>query len=375
MTNPDPGASVKGSLASSPVPGGEEVGRHAVPLDEILKKLTPAQQRLLRELAYNLALLHGLEGRAVPPEEEPTDLTEYVDIWVLNLLVHEGRSTRTAQTYRSCVGMLLRVYPCPSLDEVEAFLATRFPQVGPYTQSVSIFALKSFFSYLARKGIIAVNPAQYIKAPRTPRRERVIPSANHVARLLNAPTITNRDRAMIMLLAACGLRAAEMLSIGRSAVSLEKPRRVTVVGKGNKQRTVPMTEQTARALENHIRSLPSSSPWLFPGRDPARGLDQSVLNERFRTLCGDAGIPLVTPHQLRHYFASKLLNAEVSLIIVSQLLGHKNPSVTARVYWHLLDEAARVKAYEEHDPLQEINEEMARMVTGQLSFDFGEVGK
>lgn len=375
MTNPESGASVEvgKTLASSPVPG-EEVERRAVPLDEILKRLNPAQQRLLRELAYNLALLHGLEGRAVLPEEEPVDLTEYVDIWVSNLLVHEGRSPRTAVLYRMYVEMLLCVYPCPSLDEVEAFLATRFHKVGPYTHAVSIFAIKSFFSYLSRKGIIAVDPAQYIKAPSIPQRERVIPSAKSVARLLGAPTITNRDRAMILVLAACGLRAAELLNIGRSDVDLER-RRVTVVGKGNKQRTVPMTEQTATALEYHIRSFPSSSPWLFPGRDPARCLDQSVLNQRFRTLSGNAGIPLVTPHQLRHYFASTLLNRGVSLKIVSQLLGHANPSVTARVYWHLLDEAERVKAYEEHDPLQEINEEMERMVTGQLSFDFEGMGK
>lgn len=364
MTNPEPGASVEAgkALASSPVPPGEEVERHAVPLYEVLKKLTPADQRLLRELAYKLAL------RAVPPQPEGMpDLKAYVDTWASSLLVHEGRSPRTAQNYRVYVEMLLRFCPCPSHDDVEAFLAARFPRVGPSTHAISTFAIKSFFSYLARKGAIAVNPAQYLKAPPRPQRERVVPPANRVARLLTAPTITNRDQAMILVLAGSGLRAEEMLNMGRSDVDLERLR-LTVMGKGKKQRTVPMTQQTATALERYIRSSPSS-PWLFPGRDPARRLDQSVLSERFRTLSADAGVQ-VTPHHLRHFFASTLLNAGVSLKIVSQLLGHASPSVTANVYWHLLGEEERVRAYEEHDPLQEINQEIMRIGTGQLSFDF-----
>jgi len=345
------------------------VERRAVPLDDLLKKLTPADQRLLRELAYKLAHRQPAEC-----PEEPLDLRGYVEDWLSSLLV-QGRSPRTVSLYRSCAGMLLRDCPKPTRGDIELFLAAGLRKhLSESARANLVYATKSLLSYLMEKGLIAVNPAERIKAPPIPQRERAIPSANRVARLLSAPTITNRDRAMILVLAACGLRAAELLGTRRSDVDLEKLK-ITVVGKGKKQRTVLMTEQTARALENHIRSLPSSSPWLFPGKDPARPITQWAVNERFEILSERAGIARVTPHQLRHHFASVLLNAGVSLIIVSQLLGHKNPSVTARVYWHLLDEAARVKAYEEHDPLQEINEEMARMVTGQLSFDFGEVGK
>lgn len=376
MTNPQSGASVElgQSRATSPVPRGEEVERRAVPLYELLKKLTPADQRLLRELAYKLALLHGLDGRAVPSEfpEEPIELTEYMDAWGSSLLV-QGRSPRTVRLYRICVQMLLRSCPSPTHDDIELFLATRVTAVGPGTLANSIFAIKSFLSYLTLKGIIAVNLAQYINAPPRPQRERVIPSANRVARLLNAPTITNRDRALILVFAACGLRASELVGARRDDVDLARLK-ITVVGKGNKQRSVPMTEQTATALENHLRSLPPS-PWLFPGKDPTRPVTQSAINERFTTLSERAGVPRITPHQLRHYFASIQLNAGISLKIVSQWLGHASPDITARIYWHILDESERVKAYEQHDPLQQINEEMARMITGQLSFDFKEMGK
>ena len=369
MTNPGSGASVevRDVLAGRAV-AGEEVERRAVPLNEILKKLTPADQRLLRELAYKLALLHGLEGGAVPSEyQETPDLRGYIDIWASSMLV-QGRSPRTIVLYRGYVEMLLRGDPSPTHDQIEAFLARRVTQVGPGTLGNSIFAIKNFFSYLAQKGIIAVSPVQYTKAPPRPRQERDIPSANRIARLLNAPGITTKESAIIQVFAACGLRAAELLGARRADVDLEKLR-ITVVGKGQKQRTVPMTQQTARALENHIRSLPPSSPWLFPGRDSTRPFNRFSLDERFAILSERAGIPRVTPHQLRHFFASTLLNAGVSLIIVSQLLGHANPSITAKVYWHLLDEAVRVRAYEQHDPLEEINEELERLVTRQLSFD------
>lgn len=370
LTNPESGVEQRGSLASRSGLGGD---RRAESLDDILRKLTTADQRLLRELAYKLSLVRGLEGRAVPSEEEALALAEYVEPWAMSMLV-QGRSPRTVQLYRMYVGMLLRDHPRPTHDDIDMFLAGRVGAVSAGTLSNSIYALKSFFSYLALKGIIAFSPTEHVKGPQVPQRERVIPSANRVARLLGAPGITNKDRTIIMVFAACGLRVAELLGARRNDVDLARLQ-ITVVGKGNKQRSVPMTEQTAAALERHIRSLPPSTPWLFPGKDPARPFNQFALNERFAIISERAEIPRITPHQLRHYFASTLLNAGVSLKIVSQLLGHKNPSVTANIYWHLLDESERVRAYEAHDPLQEINEEMARMVTGQLSFDFEEMSK
>jgi integrase len=130
-----------------------------------------------------------------------------------------------------------------------------------------------------------------------------------------------------------------------------------------------MTLQAVTALERHLQSSPPSA-WLFPGRDPSEHLNYHSLIERFHTLCDRAGImPHIHPHQLRHYFASVLLNAGVSLKIVSRFLGHASPSVTANIYWHLLDEKQQVEAYEQHDPLEKINEELAQLATDQLVLD------
>lgn len=126
-------------------------------------------------------------------------------------------------------------------------------------------------------------------------------------------------------------------------------------------------------MELYINSSPASE-WLLQGRKPEERYDQSALDERFRSLCVRAGIvPHISPHQLRHYFASVLLHAGVNLKIVSQLLGHATPSVTANIYWHLLDENERVEAYEKNDPLRSINEEMEQLAARQLRFNLKEI--
>jgi len=343
----------------------EEVSGEKIPLplEELLDKLSPSDRRLIRELAYKLA-----HRPAPSPQDEQPDLRGQVERWALAMIT-QGMMPSTVKLYRGHILMLLERNPRPRQKDVEELLQSRVFSVGPSALTATVNALKSFFGYLTDSGVIEADPTRKIKAPPRPLRERDIPTAKQVALLIRAPTVTAKDQALVITFAACGLRAMELLRCRRTEVDLEK-RRITVVGKGNKQRTVPMTKQVVNALERHLlSSLPSA--WLFPGKDPADHFDHFALDERFHTLCDRAGImPHISPHQLRHYFASVLLRAGVSLKIVSQLLGHANPSVTANVYWHLLDEKERVEAYEQHDPLQGINEEMERLVTMQFSFDF-----
>lgn len=340
---------------------GEET---PLPLEELLDKLSPSDRRLIRELAYKLA-----HRPAPSTQEEQPDLREYVDRWTLAMISQDGKRPSTVKLYHGQILMLLKQNPRPRQKDVEQLLQGRVFSVGPSAYITTVNAFRSFFGYLTDKGVIDIDPTRKIKTPSKPLRERDIPTAKQVAQLLSAPTITSKDQGLIITFAACGLRAAELLSCRRTEVDLER-RRITVVGKGNKQRTVPMTQQAVTALERHLQSSRPSA-WLFPGRDPAEHFDNRALCARFHALCDRAGIvPHISPHQLRHYFASILLHAGVSLKVVSQLLGHANTSVTANIYWHLLDEKERVEAYEQHNPLQDINEEMERLVTAQLRFDF-----
>lgn len=334
-------------------------------LDELLSKLSPSERRLIREMAFKLAY-----PRSADAEYQQPNLRYYVERWA-KAMITQGMMPSTVKLYRSHIGMLLQQNPRPREKDLQQLLESRVFIVGPSAQTATINALKSFFGYLTDSGIIEIDPARKIKAPPKPLRERDIPKAKEVARLLRAPTVTAKDQALIITFTACGLRAAELVGCRRCDVHLDD-REVTVLGKGNKQRTVPMTDQAVHALNRHLDCCPASV-WLFPGKDPSRHFDYFSLDERFHTLCDRAGIvPRITPHQLRHYYASVLLNAGVNLKIVSQLLGHASPSVTANVYWHLLDQTERVKAYAQHDPLQKINVELDRLVADQLSFDLVE---
>jgi site-specific recombinase XerD len=335
-------------------------------LDELVQQLSPSDQRLVRELVFKLA------GR--PPQEppvaentQPQDLTGYVQAWASRLTL-EDKSPGTVKVYVNMVLALLRAHPSPTPDDIEAFLLELGKRCGPGRVANMLFALNSFYLHLMRKGIVTSSPVGDLKAPPVPLRVRDIPTTEQIARLLNAPTVTVKDRAIILVLAACGLRAAELVKARRRDLDLER-RRITVIGKNNKQRVLPMSKQAADMLEQYLKSAPSSE-WLFPGRDPQKTYRQQSLDNRFADLSSRAGIQRVVPHHLRHYFASYLLNHGMSLKDVSMLLGHASPSVTANVYWHTLGEEERVKAYEQHDPLQEIKQAVVQIATTQLVFDF-----
>jgi integrase/recombinase XerD len=331
-------------------------------LEELLSKLSPSERRLIREMAFKLAYPHSADA-----EYEQPDLRSYVDRWELAMAT-QGMMASTVRLYRCHIGMLLQQNCRPREEDLQQLLETRVFSVGPSARSATVNALKSFFGYLTDGGIIEIDLARKLKAPPNPLRERDIPKARQVAQLISAPTVTAKDQALIITFAACGLRASELLSCRRCEVDLEGCK-ITVVGKGDKERTVPMNDQVVCALNRHLDCCPPSA-WLFPGKDPSRHYDYFSLAERFGKLCDRAGIvPAISPHQLRHYFASVLLNGGVSLKVVSQLLGHASPSVTANIYWHILDETERDRAYAQHDPLEKINDELARLVADQLVLD------
>jgi len=330
-------------------------------LDDLLKKLTLSERRLIREMAFKLAYPHSSE-----PEYQYPDVTGYVQAWAGRLTL-EGKSPGTVKVYVNLVLSLLRIHPSPTPDDIEAFLLELGQRCRPGVVANMIFALNSFYAHLTRKGIVESNPVGDIKAPPVPLRVRDIPTTAQIARLLNAPTVTVKDRAIILVLAACGLRSAELLGCRRCDLDLDG-HKITVIGKGNRERIVPMAEQAVVALEQYLRSAPKSE-WLFPGRYPKKPYVPAALDNRFEDLSSRAGIQRVVPHQLRHYFASFLLNHGMSLKDVSMLLGHANPSVTASVYWHILGEEERVRAYQQHDPLQQINEELVRQATAQVGPD------
>jgi len=341
-----------GSCASAPGKANRVNPNVADPVTtaEALGRLSAADQRLVRELVWKLLTLQGYLNPGLPP---PTQVDAGAFVWEWAAALVPQKSPATIRVYRFYVTKALSNSPAPTAALLDAFVAARAAGgASPATIATTIFALKSFFGYLSERGVLSANPAEHLKPPAIPQRERAIPRPEHIARLLAAPAATPRDQALILLFADCGLRADEALTLHPGDVDLERLQ-VTVIGKRNKQRTVPMSPATRAALKSHLSTIPPS-PWVFPGRDPGDHLDESSLDCRFRYLSRRAGIAPISPHQLRHHYASALLNDGANLKIVSQLLGHKNTGVTANIYWHILGAEERRRTHRKHNPLREV---------------------
>lgn len=219
-------------------------------------------------------------------------------------------------------------------------------------------AIRSFFRYLVREELLDKNPLENSSSPKMDRRLPSFLTVEEIERLLAAPDLSKpqglRDRALIELLYASGLRVSELVSLNKGQADLET-REIRVVGKGSKERLVLIGKPAARAISVYLsRGRPELSgkkrnSALFlnrsGGRIPARRV-QKILDEH----AARAGIrKRVHPHVLRHSFATHLLDRGADLRVVQELLGHASLSST-QIYTHVTKSQAR-KVYLSSHPL------------------------
>lgn len=222
-------------------------------------------------------------------------------------------------------------------------------------------ALKSFFKHCLRRGWIRKNPAYAIKAPKIPRTLPAVLSKEQAARLFKEievrDFISARDAAMIELFYDCGLRLNELRELRLRDINF-RSMLVSVLGKGNKQRLLPLGESSRRALESYLAyyeqsfGKPGSNDPLFLS---SRGTLISTRNIRLRIEKHlkniSDGAPKNSPHVLRHSFATHLLDEGADLESVRMMLGHESLSTT-QVYTHV--KMGRLKdAYEKAHPRAE----------------------
>jgi integrase/recombinase XerC len=199
--------------------------------------------------------------------------------------------------------------------------------------------LRTFFRWLCREGVLARNPARALLSPRTERRIPTHLEESEVASLLDAPgdgIVAVRARAVLELLYATGLRCAELVSLDVSEVDLEA-RLARVVGKGQKERVVPFGGRARDAVKAWLplqATLSRGSEALFVNQRGGRLTDRSVralVATRVRQV---AISRKVSPHTLRHSFATHLLERGADLRTIQELLGHTSLSTTQR-YTHV----------------------------------------
>ncbi|HEX7971077.1 MAG TPA: site-specific tyrosine recombinase XerD, partial [Thiobacillus sp.] len=242
--------------------------------------------------------------------------------------------------------------------DIEAYLASRFAQhVRPRSAARYTSTLKRFYRYLLRENLIAADPTLNLESPKLPRALPKTLTEADVERLLNsAPPDTPsglRDRAMLETLYATGLRVSELVGLKMTAVNLNDGV-LRVTGKGSKDRLVPLGEEAVRWLQHYLaggRALLLGEHLCDAVFVTARGdgMTRQAFWYLIKRRAGAAGIdrPL-SPHTLRHAFATHLLNHGADLRVVQMLLGHSDISTT-QIYTYVARERMK-QLHAQHHP-------------------------
>lgn len=315
----------------------------------------------------------AFEVRALMTAADDPDVAAFLEM----LASERGAAGNTLDAYRR------------DLSAFQSFLNSRDPAVRNATRAdISAFmeflgreglsassrarrlsAVRQLFKFLEAEGLVTDNPAAGTKAPK---RSRPLPKTLSVAevdRLLNAArkatdgrtgrdlVRTARFHALIEILYATGMRVSELVGLPRSVLNGD-PRVLTIKGKGGRERLVPINSAARAALDRYLAlgtnpddglspMLPNK--WLFP----SRGAEGHLTRQRFAQDLKEAAVAAgldperVSPHVLRHAFASHLLDRGADLRTVQQLLGHADISTT-EIYTHVLEERLKRIVFEHH---------------------------
>ena len=209
--------------------------------------------------------------------------------------------------------------------------------MGRRSSARKLAAVRSFFRFLLRRKVLTSNPALNVVTPKLPRRLPVVLDEQSVARIMEAPDPRTpeglRDRAILEMLYGTGIRLSELIGLNRESVDLRNDT-VKVLGKGNKQRLVPLGRKAKDALLRYLRMRDSREPALFLSSRGKRLYPKGVyliVTKHIRTV---SEIEKKSPHVLRHTFATHLLSRGADLQAVRELLGHASLSTT-QLYTHV----------------------------------------
>lgn len=297
-----------------------------------------------------------------------SDMEVYPEIeaFLAHLDLERGLSAHTVDSYASDLLQFseyanrrgLASPQTVSGEDIEAFVtALRRSRMKNSSISRKVSALRSFFRYLVAEGKIQANPAARVDAPKVHGRLPKMLSSDEVLKLLKAPGANSplaiRDTAMLELLYSTGMRVSELLSLRIHDVELEECF-ARCFGKGSKERVVPFGDPAAQALALYLND---ARPQLKKGKDDptlflsARGrrMSRGNLWKLIRSYAAKAGIRKpVTPHTLRHSFATHLLDRGADLRAIQEMLGHASVATT-QIYTHVSKRALK-KVYKESHP-------------------------
>ena len=268
-----------------------------------------------------------------------------VDPFEYHLAIERQMSPNTVASYTSEVAFFLRFLegnPCScTSDDVSEYLAGRSKEIGKRSQAHALSALRSYFDFLILEGERKDNPCDKIDSPKLGRYLPDVLSVEEVTSILESveprTPILTRDRAILEFLYGCGLRVSEACSLLVSHVDFDR-RFVRVVGKGDKERLVPVGEPALEALAAWLEVRPPAAAgyedYAFTNRFGKPLSRVSVFN-MVKEKAMLAGITKdISPHTFRHSFATHLVENGADLRVVQEMLGHESV-LTTEIYTHI----------------------------------------
>ena len=275
-------------------------------------------------------------------------LNDALDLYTQHLLVEKGLSNETIKAYHQDLRHFFELFneyryvEDLQSNDIETFLTNLMASGMPITSVVRrVSALRNFFLFLKKEGYYK-GEIKEVESPKMPSRLPSVLSVEEVEALLEAPNMKTdagiRDKAMLELMYACGLRVSELLSLKRININLNKGI-VRVFGKGSKERKVPFGDFAGEFIVKYLNEVrgkyaKSGNDYLFVNKK-GEPLSREYFFMQVKKYAQEVGIDKhVSPHTLRHCFATHMLEGGAQLRAVQEMLGHTNIATT-QIYTHV----------------------------------------
>ena len=302
------------------------------------------------------------------PKKQNSQIANQIEAFLDHLWMERGLSANTLQAYGSDLKLFAQWLAQSDkglLDvqrgDVQAYLAVRMQQASKANTSARLLSsLRRYYRFALNQQLIKRDPCALIPAPKLGRPLPKTMSETDVERLLAAPNIETpeglRDRAMLEILYACGLRVSELIGLKHGMIDMQRGV-VRLMGKGAKERLVPLGEEALEWLHRYTQAgrgalltrHDATIPELFVTRRGS-GMTRQAFWYAIKRYAQQSGIPTasISPHVLRHAFATHLLNHGADLRVVQMLLGHSDLSTT-QIYTHVA-QARLQELHAQHHP-------------------------
>jgi integrase/recombinase XerD len=293
-------------------------------------------------------------------------MDQWLDQFLHYLIVEKGLSKNTIEAYSHGLSQFLHHLKGQGVQEIKevgkfhvrGFLhALKKKNLSSKTIVRNLVAIRTFFRFMVQEGILEVNPVEELESPKVTKTLPEILALKEIEKILEQPDLQSplgiRDRAMLEMLYATGMRVSELTHLPTHQVNLEGGY-VLLYGKGSKERMVPIGSEAMKWVHHYLTSARGclakgrESPFLFINRS-GKGMSRQQFWKNLKHYARKAGLrKKITPHLLRHSFASHLLERGADLRSVQMMLGHVDISTT-QIYTHVTGERLK-KIHQQYHP-------------------------